>query len=147
MMAGMKLDKGISRHNGIRAAALRVFVAVFGLAGFATGSLANDFAGLVDPTQPAYSMESGTAVVTAARPTGPVLQSTFISASRRRAVISGKSYVVGDKFGGGTIMDIQPYEVVLKKADRETRLRLLPKLAKETHVVKVPVSSQEGGKK
>ncbi len=76
-----------------------------------------------------------------------MLQSTFISASQRRAVISGKSYTVGDKFGGGTITDIQPYEVVLKKADRETRLRLLPKLAKETYVVKVPVGSQEGGQK
>jgi hypothetical protein len=81
----------------------------------------------------------------AAKPTGPMLQSTFISASQRRAVISGRSYTVGDKLGGGTITDIQPYEVVLKKADRETRLRLLPKLAKETQMVKVPVGSQEGG--
>ena len=145
MMAGMKLDTGISRHNGIRGAVLRMFVAVFGLAGFATGSLANDFAGLADPTRPVYSTESG-APAAAARPRGPMLQSTFISASQRRAVISGKSYVVGDKFGGGTITAIQPYEVVLKKAERETRLRLLPKLAKETQVVKVPVGSQEGGK-
>ncbi|HSW51661.1 MAG TPA: hypothetical protein VLG93_00400 [Sulfuricaulis sp.] len=144
MMAGMKLDRGNSGQTGIRGAALRVFVAVFGLAGFATGSLANDFAGLADPTRPAYSTESG-ALAAAARPAGPMLQSTFISASQRRAVISGKSYVVGDKFGGGTITDIQPYEVVLKKADRETRLRLLPKLAKETQMVKVPVGSQEGG--
>jgi hypothetical protein len=144
---GMKLDTRNSRVAGIRIAVMRTVIAAFGLMGIMTNSLADDFAGLVDPTQPAYSMESGTAVVTAARPTGPVLQSTFISASQRRAVISGKSYVVGDKFGGRTIMDIQPYEVVLKKADRETRLRLLPKLAKETHVVKVPVSSQEGGKK
>ncbi|HEU5337805.1 MAG TPA: hypothetical protein VFU39_00830, partial [Sulfuricaulis sp.] len=65
----------------------------------------------------------------------------------RRAVISGKSYVVGDKFGGGTIIDIQSYEVVLKKADRETRMRLLPKLAKETQMVKVPANSHEGGVK
>jgi hypothetical protein len=74
-----------------------------------------------------------------------MLQSTFISTSQRRAVISGKTYTVGDKFGGGVIADIQPYEVVLKQAGRETRLRLLPKLVKETYVVKVPANSQEGG--
>jgi hypothetical protein len=122
----------------------RAIVLVAALTGIAPICAADDFAGLADPTQPAYSMDSGVPVA-AARPTGPMLQSTFISASQRRAVISGKSYVVGDKFGGGTITDIQPYEVVLKKADRETRLRLLPKLAKKTQVVKVPVRSQEGG--
>jgi hypothetical protein len=83
----------------------------------------------------------------AGRSTGSALQSTFVSASQRRAVINGRTYKVGDKYGGGTITDIQPYEVVVKQANRETRLRLSPKLAKETHVVKVPVSSQEGGKK
>jgi hypothetical protein len=60
-------------------------------------------------------------------------------------VISGRTYTVGDKFGSGRITDIQPYEVVVKNADRETRLRLLPKLAKETNMVKVPVGGQEGG--
>jgi hypothetical protein len=118
-------------------------VAAASLAGIATNSLADNFAGLADPTQPASSMATGAGAV--AKPTGPMLQSTFISASQRRAVISGKSYVVGDKFGGGTITDILPYEVVLKKVDRETRLRLLPKLVKETQMVKVPVGGQEGG--
>ncbi len=139
----MKLDIGINRKTGIRGTITRTVVAVISLAGIMMDGLADDFAGLADPTRPVYSMESGAPA--AARPTGPILQSTFISASQRRAVISGKSYAVGDKFGGGTITDIQPYEVVLKKADRETRLRLLPKLAKETQVVKVPVGSQEGG--
>jgi hypothetical protein len=99
----------------------------------------------VDPTQPTHSgISGGTA---ASKPAGPLLQSTFISTSQRRAVISGKSYAVGDKFGGGTIIDIQPYEVVLKHSVRETRLRLLPKLAKEINFVKVPANSQEGGQK
>lgn len=139
----MKLDTG-NKSRGIHRTVLRV-VAMLGLAGAAPGVAANDLARLPDPTQPAYSV-AATGTVTA-RPTGPVLQSTFISASRRRAVIGGKSYAVGDKFGGGTIIDIQPYEVVLKKADRETRLRLLPKLAKETYVVKVPVSNRKEGQK
>jgi len=141
---GMKLDTSNDREAGIRIAVMRTVIAAIGLMGIMTNSLANDFTGLADPTRPAYSMESGAPAATV-RPTGPMLQSTFISASQRRAVISGKSYTVGDKFGGGTITDIQPYEVVLKKADRETRLRLLPKLVKQTHMVKVPVGGQEGG--
>jgi hypothetical protein len=83
-------------------------------------------------------------VTSTQRPTGSALQSTFVSASQRRAVINGRTYRVGDKFGGGMITDIQPYEVVVKQAKRETRLRLLPKLAKETHLIKVPANSQEG---
>lgn len=142
-VAGMKLDIKNSKKTGIGASLLRTVFVVAGLAGMMTNSQADDFAGLVDPTQPAniMAMASGAAN---ARPMGPVLQSTFISASQRRAVISGRTYAVGEKFGGGMITDIQPYEVVLKKADRETRLRLLPKLAKETSVVKVPANSQEG---
>ena len=143
---GTKLDICSNRKAGLWVAASRVVLIVAGMAGFVAGSQANDsLAGLVDPTQPAYSGTSGG--IAASKPAGPLLQSTFISTSQRRAVISGKSYTVGDKFGGAVIADIQPYEVVLKKADRETRLRLLPKLVKETYMVKVPAISQEGGQK
>ena len=143
---GTKLDTCSNREAGFWFVACRAALIVAGLAGFVAGSQANDsLAGLVDPTQPAYSGTSGGTA--ASKPTGPLLQSTFISTSQRRAVISGKSYTVGDKFGGAVIADIQPYEVVLKKANRETRLRLLPKLVKKTYVVKVPANSQEGGQK
>ena len=140
---GMNLDTKIYSTSGQRRTVLRTAVVVAALAGVIPGVPAAGLAGLVDPTQPAYAVVVGTATV--AKPTGPELQSTFVSTSQRRAVISGKSYRVGDKFGGGTITDIQPYEVVLKKADRETRLRLLPKLAKEMHMVKMPADGQEGG--
>ena len=100
--------------------------------------------GLADPTRPSY-VGSGSAGMADSYYTGPVLQSTFISASQRRAVISGKSFTVGDKFGGAVITDIQPYEVVLERGGRQTRLRLLPKLAKEAIIVKVPAISREGG--
>jgi len=141
---GTKLDSS-NRKAGLWVIACRAALLVAGMAGFVAGSQASDsLAGLVDPTQPAYSGTSGGAV--ASKPAGPLLQSTFISTSQRRAVIGGKSYMVGDKFGGAVITEIQPYEVVLKKAGHETHLRLLPKLAKETYVVKVPANSQEGGK-
>src|SRR3989344_40013 len=137
----MKLDIRNSTRAGVYCSVLRMVVVLAGLAGIVPGSLADDFSGLADPTQPAYGAAAGRGAV--AKPTGPALQSTFISASQRRAVISGRSYTVGDKFGGGTITDIQPYEVVLKQAGRESRLRLLPRLAKETYMVKVPAYSQE----
>ncbi len=140
----MKLDT-VNKRRSIYRAVLRA-IAMLGLPGAVSGVSADEFAGLADPTRPAYSADApvGTAP---ARPTGPELQSTFISTSQRRAVIGGKTYTMGDKFGGAVITDIQPYEVTMKKADRETRLRLLPKLAKETYLVKVPANSREGGKK
>jgi hypothetical protein len=120
-------------------------VLVAAMAGIVPGGQAEDtVSGLVDPTRPSYVGVSAEAKM---QHTGPVLQSTFVSASRRRAVISGRTYKVGDKFGGAMIADIQPYEVVLKQAGRETRLRLLPKLAKETYVVKIPANSQDGEQK
>lgn len=101
--------------------------------------------GLADPTRPSYVGSTAAGIAGGHGYAGPVLQSTFVSASQRRAVIGGKTYTVGDKFGGATITEIQPYEVVLERSGRETRLRLLPKLAKEATVVKVPANSQEGG--
>ncbi|MEW6330525.1 MAG: hypothetical protein AB1560_03595 [Pseudomonadota bacterium] len=139
----MKLDTKIDRKHRNRRALLWTVAAVLGLAGNATGSLADDFAGLADPTQPAYGT---TGKAGSAGTTGSALQSTFVSASQRRAVINGRTYKVGDKYGGGVIADIQPYEVVVKQANRESRLRLMPKLAKQAHMVRVPANSREGGK-
>ena len=139
---GTKLDICSNREAGFWFVACRAALIVAGMAGFVAGSQANDsLAGLVDPTQPAYSGTSGGTA--ASKQAGPLLQSTFISTSQRRAVISGKTYAVGDKFGGAVIAEIQPYEVVTKRAGKESHLRLLPKLAKETFIVKVPANSQE----
>jgi hypothetical protein len=140
---GMKLDTRIKRNGICRA--IRLTVVMLGVTGLVPAAAsADEISGLADPTRPAYSVDAP-AGSAPAKPTGPLLQSTFISTSQRRAVISGKTYTVGERFGGAVITDIQPYEVVLKQAGRETHLRLLPKLAKETYVVKVPANSQEGG--
>lgn len=86
--------------------------------------------GLPDPTRPQVGA-APVAVDKPAEPTGPVLQSTMVSPTLRRAMISGRMYGVGDKLGAASITDIRPYEVVLREAGRERRLRLLPGLAKE----------------
>lgn len=85
---------------------------------------------LSDPTRPFAGAEASAVPQEATVPTGPQLQSTMISPTFRRAVISGRSYKVGDRFDGAVIADIQPYEVTLRRDGRETRLRLLPRLAK-----------------
>lgn len=85
---------------------------------------------LPDPTRPFVGAEASAVPQEATVSTGPQLQSTMISPTFRRAVISGRSYKVGDRFDGAVIADIQPYEVTLRRDGRETRLRLLPRLAK-----------------
>jgi MSHA biogenesis protein MshK len=142
-VSGTKLDIKVNKRAWFGRAARRVVVLTAMMAGVVSGSQAeNTVSGLVDPTRPSYISPSADTKMT--QYSGPVLQSTFVSESRRRAVISGKTYKVGDKFGGAMIADIHPYEVVLKQAGRERRLRLLPKLAKQGYVVKTPANSREG---
>lgn len=91
---------------------------------------------LTDPTQPADYSPSGTGGggVVAERPRGPVLQSTFVAPGRKRAVIDGKAVRVGDKVHEAHVVDIRPYEVVLRQGDRQTSLRLMPQLIKQQKV-------------
>lgn len=87
-----------------------------------------DLSRLQDPTRPQTGVTAETLVPT---PDGPVLQSTLISPTSRRATIGGRSYKVGDRVDGGVVTDIQPYEVTLRQGTQLTYLRLLPKLIKE----------------
>lgn len=87
---------------------------------------AEDLRKLPDPTRP-YTGQAVSGVLSV---TGPELQSTMISPTFRRAVINGRTYQQGDKIDGAVITNIQSYEVTLKQGGRETRLRLLPRLAR-----------------
>lgn len=88
---------------------------------------------LSDPTRP-HQLGVDAPASTREAATGPELQSTMISATFRRAIISGRTYKLGDRMEGAVITGIQPYEVTLKQGGRETRLRLLPRLTKEPGV-------------
>jgi len=87
---------------------------------------AEELSKLPDPTRP-YRSEVGARETV----TGPELQSTMISPTFRRAIISGRTYKQGDKIDGAVITVIQSYEVTLRQGGQETRLRLLPRLTKE----------------
>jgi len=89
-----------------------------------------------DPTRPMdYSPPTG-GRAKSERSYGPVLQSTVVSPLRKRAVIDGKAVVIGDKVNDARVVDIRPYEVILRRGDRDTSLRLMPKLGKDTKLAK-----------
>jgi hypothetical protein len=90
---------------------------------------AEDIGRLPDPTRPPIGPAA--AAAPKAEIAGPQLQSTMVSPTFRRAVISGRTYQPGDRLGGAVIVDIQPYEVTLRQDSRETRLRFFPRLVKE----------------
>lgn len=83
--------------------------------------------GMADPTRPGYARNQ------VGEPThfGPNLQFTIISAGERRAMISGRLYRIGDRFGDGVIAQIEPYEVVVEAGKGERRFRIVPKISKE----------------
>ena len=58
---------------------------------------------------------------------GLVLQSTAVSDGRRVAMINGRNYRVGQKVGRARVVDIQPYEVTLKRNGKTIHLRMLPR--------------------
>ncbi len=87
----------------------------------APASADDALAGLVDPTRPGGERQAGL-----------VLQSTLVSPERKLAVINGRLVSVGEKLGHAVVTDITSHEVVLNNAGRETRLRLTPKLERQS---------------
>ena len=86
-----------------------------------------------DPTRPVDVSADGGRVMSLNL--GPALQATRVSATQKSATIDGKVYHVGDRFGRSEIVEIQPYEVVLRTpahagATREWRMRMVPRLSK-----------------
>ena len=96
----------------------------------ATASSAMAANSLADPTRPSTRAAPSTVPVEPV-PQGPVLQSTLVAPERKVAVISGTRVKIGDVYEGARVVDIRPYEVLLSRGGHETRLRLMPKLAKE----------------
>ena len=84
---------------------------------------ATELGDLPDPTQP-----HGAA---AGRAPSSGVQSIFISPQRKTAVVNGRIVTIGDRVGAAEVVDIRPYEVILKRDGRETSLRLTPRLDKQ----------------
>lgn len=94
----------------------------FGLAGISAAGAADPFAALPDPTRPSgwHGGEAPRAGV----------QSILVSPQRKVAVVNGRTVTVGDRVGDAVVVDIRPYEVILNRGGRESRMRLVPRLDK-----------------
>lgn len=95
-----------------------------------------------DPMRPANFAKSASGGSVRNVKAAPAVSAIRISATQKVAVIDGRTYRPGDRVAGGQIVDIQPYEVVLRvppgsgAGGREVRMRLVPKLNKEPTVSK-----------
>ena len=83
-----------------------------------------------DPTRPPESLgiyqQAGEGDISS----GPRLQSVLISPGRKLAVISGKTFRVGDLFGEARVADIKESEVVLRNGNSTQTLKLFPEVQK-----------------
>lgn len=113
-------------HDNCKSSDMKLrIIMMLALTGFGAEALAqDDWAALPDPTRPIGAARAAPAG-------GLALQSTLVSPSRRIAVINGRTVGVGERIGDAVVADIRPYEVVLDRNGRETRLRMLPRLDKE----------------
>ncbi len=87
---------------------------------------------LRDPTRPP-NMQSITPdkEIEMAR-SGPQLQAVIISENRRSAIISNRSFKMGDNIGGAQLIRINESEVVLRTGGRLKILKLFPSSSKRT---------------
>ncbi|MFH1045196.1 MAG: hypothetical protein V1796_09205 [Pseudomonadota bacterium] len=80
---------------------------------------------------------------------GPVLRSVIVSPGRKRALIDGRTYAVGDKVGEAKLIAISASEVTLRESGGNKVLRLTPDAQKTTVVTKEgsPRTSRTKGQK
>lgn len=98
---------------------------------------------LVDPTRPPIvAGEAAENEPTA--PAGPRLQSILISPTRRIAVISGSTVVQGEKYGAATVVAISESAVLLRYADRNETLHLIPGVIKRERLSEDSAHSDKG---
>ncbi len=88
----------------------------------ALAAQAADMGDLPDPTRPHGASAGGRSA--------SGVQSILISPQRKVAVVNGREVTVGDRVGDAVVVDIRPYEVILNRNGRESRLRLVPRLDK-----------------
>ena len=118
-------------HGRIRRAALALVALAAGpLSAAAPPAAPNELVGLPDPTRPAVGAGATSGETYA--PGALVLEATLVSPGRKSAVINGQSVGVGARIGDAQVVDIKPYEVIVKSGGRETSLRLMPRLGQES---------------
>lgn len=93
---------------------------------------------LPDPTRPPAALYTAPGSSAHAAPSGPVLQSVFISGKNKLAIINGQTLKLGDKLGEAQLVKIAETEVVLREGKNLQTLKLFPGVEKHS-------SSQRAG--
>lgn len=112
----MNIEKAMNMKSLLRIPA--VALALFAAVGVARAS---DLGDLPDPTHPSGAATGGGV---------SGLTSILVKPGRKQAVIHGRTVTIGDRVDGAVVVDIRPYEVILKREGRESRMRLVPRLDK-----------------
>ncbi len=81
---------------------------------------------LPDPTRPPFGEETDSVPATI-----PVLQSVMLSATRKAAMISGQTVVLGEKFGDARLVKLTAGEAVLRTGEDFLVLKLFPDVEKK----------------
>lgn len=87
---------------------------------------------LPDPTRPPAALYAAPGSLSSAPQSGPVLQSVFISAAKKTAIINGQELKVGDKLGEARVARIAESEVVLQEGKSTQTLRLFPGMERQS---------------
>ena len=85
-----------------------------------------------DPTRPPNMQSIAPDKETEMTRSGPQLQAIIISENRRSAIISNRSFNIGDSIGGSQLIRINESEVVLRTGDGLKALKLFPSSSKRT---------------
>jgi MSHA biogenesis protein MshK len=100
---------------------------------------------LVDPTRPPASLGLAHEGANSASASGPVLQSVLISPGRVVAVISGRTVMLGDKFGEARVVKISESEVQLRSDTDLQTLKLFPGIEKRLSTSRADTKPDRGG--
>lgn len=95
---------------------------------------------LLGPLPPAFGEEPANAPAPM-----PVLQSIILSPSRKAAIISGQTVVLGEKFGEARLVELTESKAVLRTVDGLQVLKLFPDVDKKERLV--PQSEDMNGKR
>ena len=91
-------------------------------------AFAANAAPFADPTRPPTITEPVPGATASAQ--GPRLESVLIAPDRRIAVINGQQVVVGTRIAGGQVLRITESEVIIRGAESEQTLKLVPDTAR-----------------
>lgn len=77
----------------------------------------------------------------------PVLQSIILSPTRKAAMISGQTVILGEKFGDARLVKLTPSEAVLRTGEGLQVLKLFPDVEKKERLVPQNEDMNQSSKK